>query len=193
MTGSDHILSLRNAGFVRASRSVPGALFIGWFVVFAGYEWLRAKFGPVAITLDFEFLTQRISALEFLEIFFIARLIYLNRSPYQVSLTEALSTLIAITAGIVFIDRPFVVVSVLSIFLLFRFVSTPGLRWVVIALTIFFAQYNPILSNGSGLLHTAIAAIDARVLVSALNFVGYHVTGLGTVVRNPEETFSIEI
>ncbi len=185
--------SFRKAWSIGALQSVPVATVAGWLAIFAFYEFLRAESGAGGIPFDILHLTQKISALACLEIFFIIRLLNWNDRQHRLGPIEAAAILAGLAGGIFLVDKPFVLSSLLSVFLFVRFVWTPQVRWFVIALFIFFAQYNPVFINGTEVLHIAFADIDANVVRTALNLAGYHVTGTGSVIYDPSGSFGVDI
>lgn len=162
-------------------------------LAFALYQWVRYKF---AITGSLQGLPYSVTALELVELYFIACIAMHWRSR-QLSAVSAFGLLDAaivfavITAIMVTAGRPIVAATFLSLMLLVLVIRDRQLLFLAIALMLFLGQYNPIPSLF--LIFRPLGHLDALAVQSMLAAFGYVVTLHGTVVLRPEIGFGVDV
>jgi hypothetical protein len=134
-----------------------------------------------------------ISALEWFELFLLARMFNWKASQTRVGMIEAIAIL-ALVAAVCFLanGRPYFSAGLLSLILLCRFGRDLEHRRLAVGMFAFTAQYL-LLAGPFIWVHAFIGNIDAAIVRVLLRALGYDVTGYGTFVIRMSQKFAIDV
>jgi hypothetical protein len=169
---------------------VSSVVVVGWLLAFTLLEWARSRFGAAGSPGG---LAGTVSALECLELAALARLVRWRAPASRVGPLEAGATLVLVALVCLVADaRPLLSAGLLSLYVLGRFARTAEHRPLAIALFVFTAQY--LLQTGPFIwLHALVGRIDAAVVRTALQRLGYDVSGYSTFVVRWSQHFVIDV
>ena len=174
-------------------RSLPVGDFLGWLLVFLGYEWLRFKYFTLGLPKDFDQALSFISAIEFMEIVVLLRLLAAAAKAPGPTPGEAFATLGGL-AGVLFVssDKPLLGAAAISAFVLFRYWNRAAARAFVIAQFLFVMQY---VAQGWPFLavHNLAGVLDASLIRAGARVIGLDVAGYGTFVVRPSLHIAFDV
>ncbi|MHB2169113.1 hypothetical protein [Alsobacter sp. R-9] len=172
---------------------MPARELVFWIFAFILWGVLRQKFASMPADDIGLGIFQHVTALELLEVYFIARLALALRPSDIVGPGVALATLGVVAALVLLLRyRPTYASGGLELWLLALSVFVSSIRVVAWAITLFVFQF--IVQSGPFLwLHELIGRVDAEVLRGLLAEAGHQTTGVGPLVYVVGNDFAIDV